>query len=139
MSPLGATVLRVMLGVVYIGHAYYIYDVVTSDVLSAMINKRLGLPLGDYVTSYIFLAHFVGGIMLILGVFTRVAAMANLPIMMGVVLLFQFDQGFFLRGVIIDAARGKAEVAGYEYALLVLAATLAQCFLGTGALGLTKN
>jgi putative oxidoreductase len=128
-----------MLGVVFIAHGYYVYDVVTSDALSAMITKRLGLPLGDFVTSYILLAHFVGGIMLILGVFTRIAAMANLPIMMGAVVLFQFDQGFFLRGVIIDAARGKADVVGYEYALFVLAATLAQCFLGTGALGLTKN
>lgn len=128
-----------MLGVVFIAHGYYVYDVVTSDALSAMITKRLGLPLGDYVTSYILLAHFVGGIMLILGVFTRIAAMANLPIMMGAVVLFHFDQGFFLRGVIIDAARGKADVVGYEYALFVLAATLAQCFLGTGALGLTKS
>ncbi|MDO8476115.1 MAG: DoxX family protein [Candidatus Rokubacteria bacterium] len=139
MSPLGATVLRIMLGVTFIAHGYYIYDVVTSDVLSVMINKRLGLPLGDYVTSYILLAHFVGGVMLILGVFTRIAAMANLPIMIGAVLLFHFDQGFFLRGVIIDAARGKADVVGYEYALFVLAATLAQCFLGTGAIGLTKS
>ena len=128
-----------MLGVVFIAHAYYVYDGVTSDALSAMITKRLGLPLGDFVTSYVLLAHFVGGIMLILGIFTRVAAMANLPIMMGAVLLFHFDQGFFLRGVIIDAARGKAEVVGYEYALFVLAATLAQCFLGSGAIGLTKS
>ena len=128
-----------MLGVVFIAHGYYVYDVVTSDALSAMINKRLGLPLGDFVSSYILLAHFVGGVMLILGVFTRAAAMANLPIMLGAVLLFHFDQGFFLRGVIIDSARGKADVVGYEYALFVLAATLAQCFLGTGALGLTRN
>lgn len=139
MSPLGATVLRIMLGVVFIAHGYYVYDVVTSDVLSAMINKRLGLPVGDFVTSYVLLAHFVGGVMLILGLFTRMAAMANLPIMMGAVVLFHFDQGFFLRAVIIDAARGKADVVGYEYALFVLAATLAQCFLGTGAAGLTKN
>jgi hypothetical protein len=59
--------------------------------------------------------------------------------MMGAVVLFQFEQGFFLRGVIIDAARGKADVVGYEYSLFILAATLAQCFLGSGALGLTKS
>ena len=128
-----------MLGVTFIAHGYYIYDVVTSDALSAMITKRLSLPLGDFVTTYILFAHFVGGVMLILGVFTRIAAMANLPVMIGAVLLFHFEQGFFLRGVIIDAARVKVDVVGYEYALFVLAATLAQCFLGTGALGLTKN
>ena len=139
MSPLGATVLRIMLGVVYIAHGYYAYDVITSDALSAMITKRFGLPVGDFATIYLLGAHFVGGVMLILGIFTRWAAMANLPIMMAAVLLFHADQGFFLRGVIVDAARGKAEVAGYEYALFVLAATLAQCFLGAGALGLTKR
>jgi len=128
-----------MLGVVFIAHGYYVYDVITSDVLSAMINKRLGLPVGDFATTYLLVAHFVGGIMLILGIFTRWAAMANLPVMMAAVLLFHFDQGFFLRGVITDVARGKADVAGYEYALFILAATLAQCFLGTGALGLTKS
>ena len=139
MSPLGATVLRIMLGVVYIAHGYHTYDVITSDALSAMINKRLVLPIGDFVTTYLLVAHFVGGAMLILGIFTRFAAMANLPIMMAAVLLFHFDQGFFLRGVIVDAARGKADVVGYEYALFVLAATLAQCFQDTGALGLTRN
>ena len=44
-----------------------------------------------------------------------------------------------LRGVIIDATRGKTDVVGYEYALVILSVTLAQCFLGTGALGLTKD
>ena len=139
MSPLGATVLRVMLGVVFIAHGYYVYDVLTSDALAAMLNRRLGMPVGDYLTSYLLLAHVGGGVLLILGVFTRWAAMANLPVMLGAVVLFHFEQGFFLHGVIVDAARGKADVAGYEYPLFVLAATLAQCFLGTGALGLTKD
>jgi hypothetical protein len=35
--------------------------------------------------------------------------------------------------------RAKADVAGYEPALFVLAAMLAQCFLNAGALGLTKS
>jgi putative oxidoreductase len=128
-----------MLGVVYIAHAYYVYDVLTVDALAAAINRRLAMPVGDYVTIYMIFAQVVGGALMILGIFTRWAAMANLPIMVGAVLLFHFQEGFFLHGVIVDAARGKAAVAGYEYALVVLAATLAQCFLGTGALGLTKN
>jgi putative oxidoreductase len=128
-----------MLGVVYIAHAYYLYDVLTVDALAAMINKRLGMPVGDFVTTYLLFAHVVGGALMILGAFTRWAAMANLPILVGAVLLFHFQEGFFLHGVIVDAARGKTDVAGYEYPLVVLAATLAQCFLGSGALGLTKN
>jgi len=125
--------------VVFIAHAYYVYDVLTVDVLSEMINRRLGTTVGDYVTTYMLFSQVVGGALMILGIFTRWAAMANLPIMVGAVLLFHFHEGFFLRGVVIDAARGKTDVVGYEYALVVLAATLAQCFLGTGALGLTKD
>lgn len=139
MSPLGATVLRVMLGAVYIAHGYYIFDVLTTDAFTVMVNKQLGLPVGDYVTVYILLAHWVGGIMLILGVFTRWVAMANVPVMIGAVVLFHFDQGFFLHGVIVDAAKSKVDVAGYEYALVLMAATIAQVFLGTGALGLTRD
>ena len=128
-----------MLGVVYIAHAYYVYDVLTIDALAARINKRVGIPVGDFATAYVLFAHVVGGLMMILGVFTRWAALANLPIMIGAVLLFHFHEGFSLHGVIVDAARGKAEVAGYEYPLVILGATLAQCFLGTGSLGLTKH
>jgi uncharacterized membrane protein YphA (DoxX/SURF4 family) len=125
--------------VVYIAHAYYVYDVVTVDVVSEMINRRLGTAVGDYVTTYMLFSQVVGGALMILGIFTRWAAMANLPIMVGAVLLIHFHEGFFLRAAILDATRGKADVVGYEYALVVLAATLAQCFLGTGALGLTKD
>jgi uncharacterized membrane protein YphA (DoxX/SURF4 family) len=125
--------------VVYIAHAYYVYDVLTVDVLSEMINRRLGTAVGDYVTTYMLFAQVVGGALMILGIFTRWAAMANLPIMVGAVLLLHFHEGFFLRAAIIDATRGKADVVGYEYALVILAVTLAQCFLGTGALGLTKD
>lgn len=124
---------------VYIAHAYYVYDVVTVDVVSEMINRRLGTAVGDYVTTYMLFSQVVGGALMILGIFTRWAAMANLPIMVGAVLLIHFHEGFFLRAAILDATRGKADVVGYEYALVVLAATLAQCFLGTGALGLMKD
>jgi putative oxidoreductase len=125
--------------VVYIAHAYYVYDVLTVDALSETINRRLGTAVGDYVTTYMLFSQVVGGALMILGIFTRWAAMANLPIMVGAVLLVHFHEGFFLRAVILDAPRGKTDVVGYEYALVVLAATLAQCFLGTGALGLTKD
>ena len=124
---------------VYIAHAYYVYDVLTVDALAAMINRRLGMAAGDYVTTYLLFAHVIGGALMILGIFTRWAAMANLPILLGAVVLFHFQEGFFLHGVIVDATRGKANVAGYEYALVILAATLAQCFLGTGAFGLSKD
>jgi putative oxidoreductase len=76
--------------VVYIAHAYYVYDVLTVDAVSEMINRRLGTTVGDYVTTYMLFSQVVGGALMILGIFTRWAAMANLPIMVGAVLLFHF-------------------------------------------------
>ena len=37
--------------------------------------------------------------------------------------LHHLRQGFFLTGIVVDPARGVAIAGGYEYTLLVLAAT----------------
>src|SRR5436309_3132750 len=40
-----------------------------------MINRRLGTAVGDYVTTYMLFSQVVGGALMILGIFTRWAAM----------------------------------------------------------------
>ena len=139
MSPFGATILRVMLGVVYIAHAYHAYFDVTPDAMAAMITKDLGLPFPDALVFYLLTAQLMGGIMFVLGFFTRWAALVNVPVMLVVVLILQLNDGFFLRAVMTEAARGKTLVVGYEYALVVLIATIAQFFLGGGTWALTKD
>ena len=139
MSPFGATILRVMLGVVYIAHAYHAYFDVTPDAMAAMITKDLGLPFPDALVFYLLTAQLMGGIMFVLGFFTRWAALVNVPVMLVVVLILQLNDGFFLRAVMTETSRGKAHVVGYEYALVVLIATIAQFFLGGGTWALTKD
>jgi len=128
-----------MLGVVYIAHAYHAYFDVTPDAMATMITKDLGLPFPDALVFYLLTAQLMGGIMLVLGLFTRWAALVNVPVMLVVVLVLQLNDGFFLRAVMTEASRGKAHVVGYEYALLVLIATIAQFFLGGGTWALTKD
>jgi hypothetical protein len=48
-------------------------------------------------------------------------------------------RGVFLHVAMVDAAPNRAQVAGYEYALFVLVAIIAQFFLGTGALGFSRD
>jgi putative oxidoreductase len=139
LSPFGATILRVLLGVVYIAHAYHAYFEVTPDTMVAMINKDLGLPAADALVFYLLATQLLGGVMLVLGLWTRWAALVNVPAMLVVVLLIQLNDGFFLRAVITEASRGKAHVVGYEYAMVVLIATIAQFFLGGGTWALTKD
>src|SRR5439155_15776554 len=93
-------------------------------------------------------AHLVGGALLVLGLWTRGAALVQVPIMASAVFLLHFGQGFFLRGIVLDQAAGggpagvpirvpmRVMVGGIEYDLLVLAATVTLVLTGAGALAL---
>lgn len=138
MSGFGATVLRVVLGVIFVLHGYLGLFVLEADGAAAFITV-MGLPAGKLLAWYLILAHVVGGLMMIVGLWTRWAALANIPVMLVVMLLFHIDQGFFMKAVVADAAAGKARVVGIEYPLLVLAATLSLVLLGGGALAMTDD
>jgi len=126
MESYGATVLRIVLGVIYIMHAYLAAFIYGPHGMAAF-QRSHGLPFPEVGTWYVILAHGLGGICLILGVLVRWAALVNIPIMMGALFVVHLKQGFFM---------GKD--GGYEYALLVLGATIAQALLGTGAFTLRK-
>ena len=126
MESYGATVLRVFLGVIYIMHAYLAAFVYGPSGMIAFQSAR-GLPFPEIGTWYLIVAHGVGGICLLLGLLARWAALVNIPIMAAAVVLVHLKQGFFM---------GKD--GGYEYALLVLGATIAQAFLGAGSFTLRK-
>jgi len=121
---------------VYIAHGYYVYDVLTVDALAAMINKRLGIPVGDFATTYVLFVHVVGGAMMILGVFTRWAAWricrswsdrAVVP----------FPGRLLPARVIVDAA-GASRVAASSTAGLA-GRNPRSVLSGYGTLGLTKD
>src|SRR5262249_52505649 len=81
-----------------------------------------GIPLPQIATWYLIVAHGLGGLCLLLGVLVRWAALINIPVMMGALFFVHAKQGFFM---------GKD--GGYEYALVVLGATVAQALLGAGS------
>lgn len=122
----GATILRIALGIIYIAHGYAALFVYGPRATVAM-QRSLGLPLPEVGAWYVILAHGVGGALLILGLWTRWAALVNLPIMAGAFFLVHLKEGFFM-----------GPKGGYEFALLVLAATLTQVFVGPGALALRR-
>jgi putative oxidoreductase len=126
LESYGATVLRIALGVIFVMHAYYaLFELGPRGAVALL--RSLSLPVPEIGAWYLILAHGLGGLLLILGVVTRWAALANLPIMAAAFFLVHLRHGFFI---------GRGE--GYEYVLLVLAATLAQVFLGPGALALRR-
>ena len=77
--------------------------------------------------------------MLVPGIATRWAVAANIPALFASVIVLHLHEGYFLHAAVADAARSAPRVAGYEYALFILVATIAQFFLGTGALGFSHD
>lgn len=139
MKDYGATVLRIVLGAVYMMHAYLALFVFTPAGIAALIKNTMGVPAPMLLAWLLILSHGVGGAMLVLGLWTRWAAAANAVFMLGALTKIHLPQGFFMKAIIVDAAAGKAQVGGYEYVLVLLGATVAQALLGSGALALTRS
>jgi putative oxidoreductase len=121
MAAYGATLLRLTLGVVYIMHAYL---AVVAYGPAGMIDYQAknGVPFAEIGTWYLILAHGLGGIFLILGLFTRWAALANVPVMLGALLYVHLKNGFWVFK------------NGYEYVLVLVVVSLAVAMIGGGAL-----
>lgn len=125
MASYGALLLRLILGVVYVMHAYLVLVVMGP---AAMISEQIkyGVPTPEIATWYLILAHGLGGIFLVLGIYTRWAALVNLPAMLGAIVFVHLKKGFW------------AFDGGYEYALVLLVATLTAAMIGGGALSLKR-
>lgn len=125
MASYGATLLRLILGIVYVMHAYLALVVFGPSGMIAY-QVKAGIPFPELATWYLILAHGLGGIFLVLGVYTRWAALANVPVMLGAIVFVHLKSGFW------------AHQNGYEYPLVLLVATLAAAMIGGGALSLRR-
>lgn len=131
----GATLLRAILGVIYVAHGGYALSLGVEAMAGYMPRMGYPAPLGRWLAWYLLVAHLAGGALILLGLWTRVAALLQVPIMVSAVFLLHFSQGFFLKVLTVPSAEGSRQIAGgYEYALLVLVATLALALLGPGRL-----
>src|SRR5262249_3373979 len=93
----GALVLRVFLGVIYMAHAYLAL-VVMGPARAMEYQRSVHIPLPEIGVWYLIIAHGLGGLLLILGILVRWAALANLPVMLGALWFVHLSQGFFIYG-----------------------------------------
>jgi uncharacterized membrane protein YphA (DoxX/SURF4 family) len=77
-----------------------------------------------FVLHYVMVAHFVGGVLLTLGFFTRLAALAQIPILFGAVFIVHRGDGLFAIG------------QSLEFSALVLFLLLVFAIAGAGRLSL---
>ncbi|HEY7254474.1 MAG TPA: DoxX family protein [Methylomirabilota bacterium] len=123
MARSGITLLRVVLGLVYTMHAYLALVIFGPSGMVAYQVKN-GIPFPEIATWYLILAHGLGGLCLVLGIFPRWAALANVPVMLGAIVFVHLKSGFWVHQ------------GGYEYTLVLLLASVALAMTGGGALSL---
>jgi uncharacterized membrane protein YphA (DoxX/SURF4 family) len=93
--------------------------------VALMKDGKLDLMMG-VMSHYIPLAHIAGGLLLAAGLITRFAALSQIPILAGAVLLVHLPQGLFTRGQTL------------EFALLVLFLLSVFMLAGGGPLSLDR-
>ena len=119
-SRAGATLLRVALGIMFIAHSVVLKYFTFTLAGTAQYFASIGLPAS--LAYVVFAAEAVGGVLLLLGLYTRWVALALVPVLIGALWVHAGN------GWVFNAPNG-----GWEYPAFLSIATLLAVLLGNGA------
>ncbi|MBV9180143.1 MAG: DoxX family protein [Acidobacteria bacterium] len=119
----GLAVLRIVVGIVFLVHGYQKLFKIGIHGVGTMFG-HIGIPFPEFFAVVVSLVELVGGILLVLGIATRIAAALNAVDMLVAVFAVHLRHGFYNQNM------------GFEYPLVMLAATLCLTLEGGGALSL---
>jgi len=125
--------LRIALGIVFLAHgAQLTLGWFGGHVFSETMTNfgKMGMPAP--VAGLVILAQFLGGLGLLAGLLTRIAAFGIFAVMLGAIFLVHVKTGFFMNWA------GQQQGEGYEFHLLAIAITIALMIAGGGNLSLDK-
>jgi len=118
LQPLALLVLRLVLGAIMIGHGYP-----KLFALSHQVESVRGLGLPGWLAFFSVAAEFLGGVAVLVGLLTRLAALGILINMAVAIGKVHWKNGLMGKG-------------GYEYALSLAAIAFALILFGAGPIAL---
>jgi putative oxidoreductase len=116
----GALLLRLSLGIMFLAHSVVLKLMTYGPTGTAQFFVSVGLPAW---LAYVTVGwEIVGGVLLLLGLWTRVVALAMAPILLGALLVVHGGNGW-----VFTSPNG-----GWEYPVYLFVLCLAQALLGAG-------
>ncbi len=118
-ADLGPLLLRSGVGLVFLVHGWQKLDGGVTGFAGFL--ESLDVPFPELTAWLVTLAETAGGVLLVLGLLTRVVTVPLIALMLGAIVLVKVDLGF----VVADAAGGELDTA-------LLAGLLGLLFIGPG-------
>lgn len=122
----GIALLRISLGVMLIAHSVVLKYFVFTLPGTAQFFASIGLP--GFLAYVVFAVEAIGGLALVLGIGTRYAAAAVVPVLVGALWAHSGN------GWVFSGPNG-----GWEYPLYLTVLAIAQVLLGDGAFALSRR
>ncbi len=126
------TIIRVVLGVIFFMHgSQKVMGWFGGGGLAATVQGMTQMGLPAVLVYTVAFTEFLGGIALIFGLLTRLAAFGIMCVMIGAVVTVHWKNGFFLNFYMTPGIGH-----GYEYNLALIAMSLSLIFGGSGCCAL---
>ena len=123
----GVFLLRISLGILFLAHSVVLKLITYGTAGTAQFFVSVGLPAWlAYVT---IVWEVVGGVMLVLGIQTRLVSLALSPILLGALFVVHLGNGW-----VFTSTNG-----GWEYPAYLFVLCIAQALLGDGPLALSPS
>jgi putative oxidoreductase len=137
MESYGPAILRLMVGAMFVAHgAQKLFGLFGGEGLAATAAgmEAIGLSPGLPLAVAVGVSEVGGGLMLIAGAWTRIAAVPLIVVMLGAMWNVHLANGFF-----INWAMTPGVGHGVEYNLLIVAALVCLILTGPGALSVDHS